>query len=153
MPLFHIESPHFPHIHADLLYSHIGYNVITYFRSVYIEVRKKRPKMPTPTTFGRIFVVRRFACPTNWWASCFLLTECFEILCWASKPGNFFSTSGRRYWPIAQREFYSTNIKDHWYSPLVVSLTRMGKQRTAVCGIFSQVRRAKHYCLNCSIVH
>ena len=30
----------------------------------------KRPEMPPPTALGRLLVARRFACPTNWWASC-----------------------------------------------------------------------------------
>ena len=28
-------------------------------------------KMPPPTALDRILVVWRFACPTNWWASCY----------------------------------------------------------------------------------
>ena len=26
--------------------------------------------MPHPTALGRMLVVRRFACPTNWWTTC-----------------------------------------------------------------------------------
>ena len=48
-------------IHADLLYSRTGYDVISYFRSVYIEVRKKWLKL---TALIRIL---RFACHTSWW--------------------------------------------------------------------------------------
>ena len=33
------------------------------------QLEKKQPKMPPPTALGRILVVHRFACPTNWWAS------------------------------------------------------------------------------------
>ena len=32
---------------------------------------EKRPKRPPPTALGRILAVRRFACPTNGWGSCF----------------------------------------------------------------------------------
>ena len=57
-------------IHADLVYSHAGYDVISYVRLAFIEVRSSK-KQP-PTALGRILVVRRFAYPTNWWASCLL---------------------------------------------------------------------------------
>ena len=47
------------------------YDITSYFRSAFIEARKKRQKMPPPTDLGRISPGEsRFACPTNWWASC-----------------------------------------------------------------------------------
>ena len=37
-----------------------------------MEVRENGPsKMPPPTAMDRIVVAQRFACPTNWWASCY----------------------------------------------------------------------------------
>ena len=55
-------------INAD--HSSAGYDVISYFRSAFIEVRIKWPKMPPPTTISRILVVWHLAWPTNWCASC-----------------------------------------------------------------------------------
>ena len=46
-----------------------------------MEVRENGPsKMPPATAFDRILVARRFACPTNWWASGFLLNLTQEKL-------------------------------------------------------------------------
>ena len=52
----------------------------------------KRSKMPPPMTLGRIWVARRFACHTNWWASCYrsalalfyfkCLADKFGVICW-----------------------------------------------------------------------
>ena len=45
---------------------------------------KNGRKMPPPTALGRLLVVRRFACPTNWWASCCdnrRLAAHFHIVC------------------------------------------------------------------------
>ena len=53
-------------IQADQAYSHTGYDVTSCFRFPVIEVRKMA-KMPLSTAFGRIFVARRFPCPTSWW--------------------------------------------------------------------------------------
>ena len=54
-------------VHADLVYCCTGYNVVSYFRSAFLKIRrKKRLKMPPPTAVGRILVARRFACPSNW---------------------------------------------------------------------------------------
>ena len=50
-------------IHAELVCSQTGIDVNSYFQSAFLEVRKKRPKIPPPTTLGRILVARRFACP------------------------------------------------------------------------------------------
>ena len=38
---------------------------------------RKRSRMPPPTALGRISVARRFACLTNWWASCLILNQLF----------------------------------------------------------------------------
>ena len=54
------------YIRAHLLCSHTGYDIISYFRSAFIEVRKTPPM----AAFDRILVVRRSACLTNGWASC-----------------------------------------------------------------------------------
>ena len=54
---------------AGLLYGHTGYDVTSYFRSAFTEVRKTAAK-PRPTALGGILAARRFACPTNWRASC-----------------------------------------------------------------------------------
>ena len=40
---------------------------------------RKRPKMPPPTAFGRIFMARRFAYPINWWDSCFNILETTKV--------------------------------------------------------------------------
>ena len=39
----------------DLVYSHTGYHIVSYFRSAFLEVRKQL-KMPHPTVLGRILV-------------------------------------------------------------------------------------------------
>ena len=39
--------------------------------SQHISKLEKRPDMPPPTTLCRILVAQRFACPTNWWPSCY----------------------------------------------------------------------------------
>ena len=44
-------------IHADLLYSHTGYDVASDFRSAFIEVAK----MPHPKALGLILLAWRFA--------------------------------------------------------------------------------------------
>ena len=59
---------------ANLLFSHTEYDVISCFMPAFIAVRKKRLKMLSPTPLSRILVAWRFACPTNWWASCLLST-------------------------------------------------------------------------------
>ena len=46
-------------LHAELVYGHTGYDVTSYFRSVFIEVRKKA-EMPPSTALGRILVARCF---------------------------------------------------------------------------------------------
>ena len=43
----------FTDIHTDLVYGKTGYNVTSYFRSVFIKVRKTA-EMPHPTAFGWI---------------------------------------------------------------------------------------------------
>ena len=54
-PLFNLESPIFcTNIHAANLYSDTAYEVASYFRSTFIEVHKKRPKMPPPAALVRI---------------------------------------------------------------------------------------------------
>ena len=69
------------YIHTDMLYSHTGYDVTSYFRSPFIEVRKTTENVASDG-FGSNFSTRkwfsclnfsvtRFTCPTNWWASCF----------------------------------------------------------------------------------
>ena len=57
---------------------------------------EKRPKMQPPAVYGRILVVRRFACLTNWWASCLLnilkllelATSKFTFECLCISTGN-----------------------------------------------------------------
>ena len=60
--LFNKESPNVNQtIHADLVYSRTGYDITSYFRSAFIEVRKKTPKMSPPTALGRTSVTRHFS--------------------------------------------------------------------------------------------
>ena len=40
---------------------------------------EKRPKMPPPTV-EFILVAQRFACPTNWWASCYYYNDMLSFL-------------------------------------------------------------------------
>ena len=45
-------------------------------RSAFMIVRENGPSKMLPTmALDRILVVRRFACPTNWWASCLNISE------------------------------------------------------------------------------
>ena len=53
---------------ADLIYSHTGYDVISYFQSAFIEVENTAENAASDVF---VSMVRRFECPTNWWASCF----------------------------------------------------------------------------------
>ena len=59
------------------IYSKTGYDVISYFRSAFLEVLKT-PENATSTALGRIFVARRFACHTNWLVSCWLFDACLQ---------------------------------------------------------------------------
>ena len=68
---FELESPNFTQRPCRSTLQPGEYDVIGYFRSTFMEV-KKLSKMPPPTDFGRILVAQRFAYPTNWWASCFM---------------------------------------------------------------------------------
>ena len=57
-PLFNAKSPNFIYkdIQADLVFSYTGYYVTSNFQSAFIEIREKRPKMPSPTALGLILV-------------------------------------------------------------------------------------------------
>ena len=44
--------------------------------------------MPPPTALGRIFVVWHFACPTNLWDSCYILSSC-SVICLPSAQNMF----------------------------------------------------------------
>ena len=48
-------------IHADLVYSHTGYDLTVLLPVSIYQSSKKRPLMPPPTVLGRILVVRSFA--------------------------------------------------------------------------------------------
>ena len=80
-------------IRADVVYGHTGYEITSYFRSAFIKL-EKQPKMPPPTALGRIVVARRFACPTNWWASCSMtfvqiLYLRFTVQCYMLRVADF----------------------------------------------------------------
>ena len=68
---FDLESPNSMDIHADLFYGRTGYDIISYFRSAFIEVRKKMTENTAFDGFGSIFCgAEFFFCHTGWWASC-----------------------------------------------------------------------------------
>ena len=54
--------------HADLVYSHTGYDVISYIQSAFIKVRKTAKY--AFNGFGLNFCGAVFCMPQNWWASC-----------------------------------------------------------------------------------
>ena len=54
-------------IHADLICSHSGYDVISCFRSAFIEVENTAENAASDCLVS-IFGDHRFVCPTNWWA-------------------------------------------------------------------------------------
>ena len=66
-------------IRVDLVCGHTGYDVAAN-SDQHLPKFEKRPKMLHPTVFGRILLAWRFACPTNWWASCsWLLNDTIEL--------------------------------------------------------------------------
>ena len=73
-PPFNTESRNFfTNIYADLVFSEPNRIWRHHLFPLGISRnsnRKKRPKMPPPMALGWIFVARRFACSTDWWASC-----------------------------------------------------------------------------------
>ena len=77
-----------------------------------MEVRENgQSKMPPPTALDRILVARRFACPTNWWTSCWELAQplsrnrhpnmtqtkhVYTICCWLEIAGDVISSENVR---------------------------------------------------------
>ena len=49
-------------IHTELVYSHIGYDVISYFRSAFLEVRKKQLKIPLPAALFALSLMQCQRC-------------------------------------------------------------------------------------------
>ena len=54
-----VESP-------NVVCSRTGYDVVSYFRSALIEIRKSSPRLTPQTALDRILAARRCACPTSW---------------------------------------------------------------------------------------
>ena len=61
---FDLESTNSTATFRPVGLQHTGYDVTTYFRSAFIEVRRTA-EMPLPTALGRIFMPRRLTRPTN----------------------------------------------------------------------------------------
>ena len=51
----------YTYIHADLIFSHTGYDITSCFQSAFTGVRKMTQKMSPQTALGRILAVQRFA--------------------------------------------------------------------------------------------